>query len=200
MDSKDSLLRPFAAHAAWVRAIGSCLQEECQSVSSHVLKVKGYIENLERLGQPVGQNLVREVKVKEKTKMGYAHNNVPFAPKLSLPPSKKDGKITLEQRTAICHNVGEVGHRAPENGTVRVSAELMKKEEVSQEHSVSCIFTTRTYSFLVKSWIYESWVWDSYWFILRVYGEVEAETGASSLFVQWAGSSLQPLKQLETYL
>ncbi|GJS57064.1 hypothetical protein Tco_0651848 [Tanacetum coccineum] len=31
--------------------------EEGQSVSSHVLKMKGYIDNLERLGQPVGQNL-----------------------------------------------------------------------------------------------------------------------------------------------
>ncbi|GJV19479.1 zinc finger, CCHC-type containing protein [Tanacetum coccineum] len=41
-----------------VREFHTCRQEECQSVSSHVLKVKGYIENLERLGQPVGQNLV----------------------------------------------------------------------------------------------------------------------------------------------
>nr|GEW40294.1 hypothetical protein [Tanacetum cinerariifolium] len=32
-------------------------QQEGQSVSSHVLKMKGYIDNLERLGQPVGQNL-----------------------------------------------------------------------------------------------------------------------------------------------
>nr|GEZ64858.1 retrotransposon protein, putative, Ty1-copia subclass [Tanacetum cinerariifolium] len=32
--------------------------EESQSVSSYVLKMKGYIENLERLGQPIGQNLV----------------------------------------------------------------------------------------------------------------------------------------------
>nr|GEU57363.1 zinc finger, CCHC-type [Tanacetum cinerariifolium] len=31
-------------------------QEEGQSVSSHVLKIKGYINNLERLGQPVAQN------------------------------------------------------------------------------------------------------------------------------------------------
>nr|GFB90611.1 hypothetical protein [Tanacetum cinerariifolium] len=60
----------LAAHAAWVkgqkevaellqtvREFQTSKQEECQSVSSHVLKMKGYIENLERLGQPVGQNL-----------------------------------------------------------------------------------------------------------------------------------------------
>nr|GEW57127.1 hypothetical protein [Tanacetum cinerariifolium] len=54
----------LAAHAAWVkgqketvREFHTCKQEEGQSVSSHVLNMKGYIDNLERLGQPVGQNL-----------------------------------------------------------------------------------------------------------------------------------------------
>nr|GFB31573.1 zinc finger, CCHC-type [Tanacetum cinerariifolium] len=41
-----------------VREFHTSKQEEGQSVSSHVLKMKGYIDNLERLGQPVGQNLV----------------------------------------------------------------------------------------------------------------------------------------------
>ncbi|GKA45044.1 hypothetical protein Tco_0737840 [Tanacetum coccineum] len=40
-----------------VREFHTCKQEEGQSVSSHVLKMKGYIDNLERLGQPVGKNL-----------------------------------------------------------------------------------------------------------------------------------------------
>ncbi|GJS55785.1 zinc finger, CCHC-type containing protein [Tanacetum coccineum] len=40
-----------------VREFHTCKQEEGQSVSSHVLKMKGYIDNLERLGQPVGQNI-----------------------------------------------------------------------------------------------------------------------------------------------
>nr|GEY56701.1 zinc finger, CCHC-type [Tanacetum cinerariifolium] len=40
-----------------VRKFHTCKQEEGQSVSSHVLKMKGYINNLERLGQLVGQNL-----------------------------------------------------------------------------------------------------------------------------------------------
>nr|GFA40498.1 hypothetical protein [Tanacetum cinerariifolium] len=70
----------FAAHALWVkgqkeelkamyskqaeqellqtvREFHTSKQEEGQLVSSHVLKMKGYIDNLERLGQPVGQNL-----------------------------------------------------------------------------------------------------------------------------------------------
>nr|GEY26856.1 hypothetical protein [Tanacetum cinerariifolium] len=40
-----------------VREFHTSKQEEGQSVSSHVLKMKGYIDNLERLSQPVGQNL-----------------------------------------------------------------------------------------------------------------------------------------------
>nr|GEY83448.1 zinc finger, CCHC-type [Tanacetum cinerariifolium]GEY83722.1 zinc finger, CCHC-type [Tanacetum cinerariifolium] len=35
------------------RYFHSCRQEEAQSVSSYVLKMKGYIDNLERLGHPV---------------------------------------------------------------------------------------------------------------------------------------------------
>ncbi|GKD21854.1 hypothetical protein Tco_1223557, partial [Tanacetum coccineum] len=40
-----------------VREFHSCRQEEGQSVSSYVLKMKGYIDNLERLGHPVSLNL-----------------------------------------------------------------------------------------------------------------------------------------------
>ncbi|GKF05248.1 zinc finger, CCHC-type containing protein [Tanacetum coccineum] len=36
----------------------SCKHEEGQSVSSYVLKIKGYIDNLERLGHPVSLGLV----------------------------------------------------------------------------------------------------------------------------------------------
>nr|GEY61251.1 zinc finger, CCHC-type [Tanacetum cinerariifolium] len=40
-----------------VREFYTSKQEEGQSVSSYVLKMKGYIKNLEQLDQPVGQNL-----------------------------------------------------------------------------------------------------------------------------------------------
>ncbi|GJT39809.1 putative reverse transcriptase domain-containing protein [Tanacetum coccineum] len=40
-----------------VRDFHSCKQEEGQSVSSYVLKMKSYIDNLERLGHPVSLNL-----------------------------------------------------------------------------------------------------------------------------------------------
>ncbi|GJX56535.1 hypothetical protein Tco_0286432 [Tanacetum coccineum] len=40
-----------------VRDFHSCKQKEEQSVSSYILKVKSYIDNLERLGHPVSLNL-----------------------------------------------------------------------------------------------------------------------------------------------
>ncbi|GKF89291.1 hypothetical protein Tco_0263254, partial [Tanacetum coccineum] len=39
------------------REFHACKQEEGQSVSSYVLKMKSYIDNLERLGHAVSQNL-----------------------------------------------------------------------------------------------------------------------------------------------
>ncbi|GKA74452.1 retrotransposon protein, putative, ty1-copia subclass [Tanacetum coccineum] len=148
-----------------VREFHTCKQEEGQSVSSHVLKMKGYIDNLERLGQPVGQNLAKNQLAKKdanpalhairagrvqknqknkshkagkggqgkgKNKMGYAHNNVPFAPKPKTPPPpKKDNPA----KDAICHQCGEVGHWR-RNCPVYL-AELMKKKKLSQGASAS---------------------------------------------------------------
>ncbi|GJT88673.1 zinc finger, CCHC-type containing protein [Tanacetum coccineum] len=205
-----------------VREFHACKQEEGQSVSSYVLKMKSYIDNLERLGQPVSQNLavslilvslnkdfdsfvqnynmhgmgktvnelhamlklhedtlpkkdanpalhaIRAGRVqknqknkphkaakggqgKGKNKMGYAPNNVPFAPKPKTPPPpKKDNPA----KDAICHHCGEIGHWR-RNCPVYLT-ELMKKKKLSQGASTSGIFTIELYSFPNKSWIYDT--------------------------------------------
>ncbi|GJX48305.1 zinc finger, CCHC-type containing protein [Tanacetum coccineum] len=165
-----------AAHAAWVKGQKevAVLMLEGQSVTSYVLKMKGYIDNLERLGQPVGQNIavslilvslnkdydsfvqnynmhdigktVKELHAmlklhedtlpkkdanpalhairagrvlrnqknkphkaakgghgKDKSKMGYALNNVPFALKPKTPPPPKKYNPAKD---AICHQCG----------------------------------------------------------------------------------------------
>ncbi|GKA51738.1 zinc finger, CCHC-type containing protein, partial [Tanacetum coccineum] len=188
-----------AAHAAWtVREFHMCKQEEGQPDCLHVLKMKGYIDNLERLGQLVCQNLavslilvslnkdfdsfvqnynmhgmgktvnelhdmlklhedtlpkkdanpalhaIRAGRVqknqknkphkaakgghgKRKSKMGYAPNNVPFAPKPKTPPpTKKDNPA----KDAICHQCGEIGHW--KRNCPMYLAELMKKKKLSQ--------------------------------------------------------------------
>ncbi|GJS24550.1 retrotransposon protein, putative, ty1-copia subclass [Tanacetum coccineum] len=66
-----------AAHTAWqaeqerlqtTRDFHSCKQEEGQSVSSYVLKMKGYIDNLERLGHPVTLGLAYLAELLKKKK------------------------------------------------------------------------------------------------------------------------------------
>nr|GFC55983.1 zinc finger, CCHC-type [Tanacetum cinerariifolium] len=142
-----------------VREFHTCKQEEGQSVSSHVLKMKGYIDNLKRLDQPVGQNLPKDAnpalhairpervqknqknkphKVakgghgKGKGKMGYVPNNAPFAPKLKTPPPpKKDNPA----KDAIFHQCGEIRHWR-RNCPVYL-AKLMKKKKLSQGASTS---------------------------------------------------------------
>ncbi|GKB23905.1 retrotransposon protein, putative, ty1-copia subclass, partial [Tanacetum coccineum] len=99
-----------------VRGFYACKPEEGQSVSSYVLKMKSYIDNLERLGHAMNQNLAKNQKKKPhkaakgnqrkgKAKMGYAPVPVPpFAPKPKNPPTpKKDNPA----KDAICHQCGE---------------------------------------------------------------------------------------------
>ncbi|GJS53399.1 hypothetical protein Tco_0626761 [Tanacetum coccineum] len=72
-----------------VREFYVCKQEEGQSISSYVLKMKSYIDNLERLGHAMTQNLSAPT----------------FAPKPKNPPTpKKDNPA----KDAICHPCGEV--------------------------------------------------------------------------------------------
>ncbi|GJV87889.1 zinc finger, CCHC-type containing protein [Tanacetum coccineum] len=83
---------------------------------------------------------------KRKNKMGYAHINVPFAPKPKTPPPpKKDNPA----KDAICHQCGEVGHWRRNCPVYLV--ELMKKKKLSQGASASGIFTIELYSFPSKS-------------------------------------------------
>nr|GFC19441.1 zinc finger, CCHC-type [Tanacetum cinerariifolium] len=127
-----------------VREFHTSKQEEGQPVSSHVLKIKGYIDNLERLAAKGGHG-------KGKGKMGYASNNAPFAPKPKTPPPpKKDNPA----KDAICHQCGEVGHWRRNCPVYLV--ELMKKKKLSQGASTSGIFTIELYSFPSKSWIYDT--------------------------------------------
>ncbi|GJX82411.1 hypothetical protein Tco_0331892 [Tanacetum coccineum] len=138
-----------------VKEFHTCKQEDGQSVSLYVLKIKGYIDNLERLSQPnynmhdMGKTVnelhamlklhedtlpkkdvnpalhaIRAGRVqknqknkphkatkggqgKGKSKMGYAPNNVPFAPKPKTPPPPKKYNPAKD---AICHQCGEIGH------------------------------------------------------------------------------------------
>nr|GEW39194.1 hypothetical protein [Tanacetum cinerariifolium] len=148
-----------------VREFHTSKQKEGQSVSSHVLKMKGYIKNLERLGQPVGQNLAVSLILVSLNKdfdsfvqnynmhgMGKTVNELHAMLKLheeTLP--KKDANHALHAiraemtspppkkdnpvKDAICHQCGEVGHWR--RNCLVYLADLMKKKKLSQGASTS---------------------------------------------------------------
>nr|GEX89975.1 zinc finger, CCHC-type [Tanacetum cinerariifolium] len=81
------LKTPFAQQAEHellqtTRDFHSCKQEEGQSVSSYVLKMKGYIDNLERLGHPVTLGLCT---VNEVHAMLKLHEQTLTLPKSNAP-------------------------------------------------------------------------------------------------------------------
>nr|GEW10958.1 hypothetical protein [Tanacetum cinerariifolium] len=100
-----------------MRDFHSCRQEEGQSVSSYVLKMKGYIDNLERLGHPVTLGLGGTESWKEK-------NNQAYAPKPKIPPLPKKEDLAKD---SICHECGETGHW--KRNCPQYLAELLKKKK-----------------------------------------------------------------------
>nr|GEY90169.1 hypothetical protein [Tanacetum cinerariifolium] len=91
-------------------------QKEGQPVSSYVLKMKGYIDNLERLGHPVTLGLGGKNHGKGKNKLAYA-------PKPKIPPSPKRKDPAKD---SICHKCGETGHW--KRNCPQYLAELLKKK------------------------------------------------------------------------
>ncbi|GKB78378.1 zinc finger, CCHC-type containing protein, partial [Tanacetum coccineum] len=87
----------------------------------------------------------------KKGKIGYASNNVSFAPKTKTsPPPKKENPVN----DAIFHQCGKVGHWRRNCPVYLI--ELMKKKKLSQGASTSGIITIELYSFPNKSWIYDT--------------------------------------------
>nr|GFA91432.1 hypothetical protein [Tanacetum cinerariifolium] len=111
-----------------MRDFHSCKQEEGQSVSSYVLKMKGYIDNLERLGHPVTLGLGKGNKHKkshsQKGSKGKNQEKRKFAPKPKVPPLPKRENPAKD---SICHECGEIGHW--KRNCPQYLAELMKKKK-----------------------------------------------------------------------
>nr|GEZ66462.1 zinc finger, CCHC-type [Tanacetum cinerariifolium] len=114
------------------RDFHSCRQEEGQSVSSYVLKMMGYIDNLERLGHPVTLGLGKGNKHKKSQSQmaargqnhGKGKNKQTYAPKPKiLPPPKREDPA----KDSISHECGETGHW--KRNLPQYLAELLKKKK-----------------------------------------------------------------------
>nr|GEV69913.1 zinc finger, CCHC-type [Tanacetum cinerariifolium] len=137
-----------------VREFHTCKQEGGQFVSSHVLKIKGYIDNFERLGQPVGQNLAI---VNELHAMLKLHEET--LPKKDANPALhaiRAGRVRKNQKNKPHKAAKGVMVKALEKELSRVSRRVDEKKKLSQGASTSCIFIIELYSLPSKSWIYDA--------------------------------------------
>nr|GFA57998.1 hypothetical protein [Tanacetum cinerariifolium] len=108
------------------RDFHSYRQEEGLSVSSYDLKMKGYIDNLDRLGYPKGN---KHKKSQSQTaargqNRRKGKNKQAYAPKPKFPPLPKREDLVKD---SICHECGEIGYW--KRNCPQYLAELLKKKK-----------------------------------------------------------------------
>ncbi|GJX76454.1 zinc finger, CCHC-type containing protein [Tanacetum coccineum] len=117
-----------------VKAFHACKQEDGQSVRAYILKMKGYLDTLERLGYVMPKELGSIVELhdmlklyekgakgkdKGKNKLAYAPN-----PKISPPPKREH-----PTKDFVCYHYKEVGHW--KRNCPSYQAELKKRKSAS---------------------------------------------------------------------
>ncbi|GJY72376.1 retrotransposon protein, putative, ty1-copia subclass [Tanacetum coccineum] len=137
-----------------MRDFHSCKQEEGQSVSSYVLKMKSYIDNLEHLGHPVTLGLdvsliLIGLQNYNMHSLGKTFNELHAMLKLheqtlTLPKNNAPALILTAPRTTSC-------------SLLLLAAELLKKKKnAASGAGGSGIFTIELNTFLNRSWIYDT--------------------------------------------
>nr|GEV10167.1 hypothetical protein [Tanacetum cinerariifolium] len=149
-------LEILEAHNTWIKGskeIVGLLQEEGQLVSSYVLKMKGYIENLERLGHPVtlglGVSLILIDLRKEYN--GFVQNYNMYS--MGKTVNELHAMLKLHEQTLPKSN-------APALNAIQASkylADLMKKKKnAASGAGGSGIFVIELNTILNRSWIYDT--------------------------------------------
>ncbi|GJV75125.1 putative retrotransposon protein [Tanacetum coccineum] len=153
-----------------VKAFHACKQEDGPSISSYLLKMKSYLDTLERLGYVVPNELgipkkaktpvvfaIREGRIQKEKKKPQGEkgkdkgkNKLAYAPKPKIPPPHKRYNLPKD---SVCHHCKEVGHWRMNYPSYQ--AELRKKKNASGA-STSGIFTIELYAFPNKSWVYDT--------------------------------------------
>ncbi|GKC24546.1 hypothetical protein Tco_1026696 [Tanacetum coccineum] len=113
-----------------VKAFHTCKQEDGQSVSSYLLKMKIYLDTLERLGYAIPKELgIHKDKKKPQGAKGKAKrkNKLAYAPKTKIPPPLNRDNPTNDY---IYHHCKEVGHCR--RNCLSYHAELKKRKNASE--------------------------------------------------------------------
>nr|GEW43788.1 hypothetical protein [Tanacetum cinerariifolium] len=119
-----------------VREFHACKQEEGQSVSSYVLKMKSYIDNLERLGHAMTQNLTAEHELLRTVREFHA---------CKQEEGQSVSSYVLKIKSYI-DNLEGLGHAMTQNLTVSLILVSPRKEYDSfvQNHNMHCMGKTMT--------------------------------------------------------
>nr|GEZ44513.1 hypothetical protein [Tanacetum cinerariifolium] len=141
------------------RDFHSCKQEEWQSISSYVLKMKGYIDNLERLGHPVtlglGVSLILIGLPKEFD--GFVHNyNMHNLGKTinELHAMLKLHEKTLSKNNAPALHAIRAGHW--KRNCPQYLAELLKKKKNATSGAGGSGIFVIELNTILRSWIYDT--------------------------------------------
>ncbi|GJY31290.1 hypothetical protein Tco_0414785 [Tanacetum coccineum] len=149
------------------RDFHSCKQEEGQSVSSYVLKMKGYIDNLERLGHPVTLGLAVSLILigLRKEFDGFVQNYNMHS--LGKTVNELHAMLKLHEQTLTLPKNNAPSLHAIRSGKVlkghwkrncpQYLAELLKKKKnATSRAGGSGIFVIELNTFLIRSWIYDT--------------------------------------------
>ncbi|GKB02513.1 hypothetical protein Tco_0830602 [Tanacetum coccineum] len=138
------------------RDFHSCKQEEGQSVSSYVLKMKGYIDNLERLGHPVTLGLAVSLILigLRKEFDGFVQNYNMHS--LGKTVNELHAMLKLHEQTLTLPKNNAPALHAIRAGKVQKVELLKKKKNASSGAGGSGIFTIELNTFLNRSWIYDT--------------------------------------------
>ncbi|GJU01149.1 retrotransposon protein, putative, ty1-copia subclass [Tanacetum coccineum] len=153
-----------------IQTFHACKQEEGKSVSSYVLKMKGYVEQLEHLGYVLPQDISVGLILNGLTSdfAGFVKNYIMhnmgktigelhallIEYEKGLPKKAATPQVMAIQSGCTCHHCKEVGHWK-KNCPIYL-AELIKKKKQVGTASSSGIFTIELFSFPNKSWVYDT--------------------------------------------
>ncbi|GKB71195.1 zinc finger, CCHC-type containing protein, partial [Tanacetum coccineum] len=134
-----------------VKAFHACKQVEGQSISSYLLKMKSYLDTLERLGKTIAELHVM-LKLHEKGAKGKdkGKNKLAYAPKPKILPLPKRVNPAKESN---CHHYKEVDHWRKNYPSYQAK---LKKRKNASVASTSGIFTIELYDFPNKTWVYDT--------------------------------------------
>ncbi|GJU71187.1 retrotransposon protein, putative, ty1-copia subclass [Tanacetum coccineum] len=149
-----------------IQTFHACKQEEGKPVAAYVLQMKGYVDQLERLGYMLPQDLIVGLILNGLTKdfAGFKANkkSLKAKGKGKANGKGKDKQVYIPKPFAkehpakddTCHHCKEVGHWK-RNCPVYL-AELLKKKKQVGFASSSGIFIIELFAFPNKSWVYDT--------------------------------------------